>query len=119
MLSGTLLAHPRCQTVFGWDAVPLQQAAAQLNDPQLLEASAALATIASTASSNLLLNLSEASASTWKQQPWRLLQFSPEAQQRWGIRRVSQQAMADGHWGVVLKGSEKGLFTATLYDLSK
>lgn len=105
VLSGTLLAHPRCQTVFGWDAVPLQQAAAQLNDPQLLEVSAALATIASTASSNLLLNLSEASASTWKQEPWRLLQFSPEAQQRWGIRRVSQQAMADGRWGVVVESS--------------
>lgn len=25
----------------------------------------------------------------------------------------------DGHWGVVLKGSEKGLFTATIYDLSR
>lgn len=25
----------------------------------------------------------------------------------------------DGNWGVVLKGSEKGLFTATVYDLSK
>jgi hypothetical protein len=25
----------------------------------------------------------------------------------------------DGQWGVVLKGSEKGLFTATIYDLSR
>ena len=105
VLSGTLLAHPRCQSVFGWSEVPLQQAAEQLGDPQLLEASAALGAIESTASSNLLLSLSEAQAAAWRQQPWRLLQFSAAAQERWGIRRVSQQAMAGGRWGVVVESS--------------
>ena len=105
VLSGTLLASPRCQSVFGWPEVPLQQAAARLGDPQLLQATAALGDITSTASSNLLLTFSEASAGAWRQQPWQLLQFSAAAQQRWGIRRVSQQAMAGGRWGVVVESS--------------
>jgi predicted NAD/FAD-dependent oxidoreductase len=105
VLSGTLLAHPRCQAVFGWPEVPLQQAAAQLGESQLLEAATALAAIDAQASSNLLLSLSETSAAAWRQQPWRLLQFSPNAQERWGIRRVSLQVMAAGRWGVVVESS--------------
>lgn len=105
VLSGTLLAHPRCQAVFGWPEVPLQQAAAQLGEPQLLEAASALAAIDAQASSNLLLSLSETGAAAWRQQPWRLLQFTAAAQQRWGIRRVSLQAMAGGRWGVVVESS--------------
>jgi predicted NAD/FAD-dependent oxidoreductase len=105
VLSGTLLAHPRCQSVFGWPEVPLQQAANQWGDPQLLAAASSLAAIESVPSSNLLLSLSETSAAAWRQQPWRLLQFSPAAQERWGIRRVSLQAMAGGRWGVVVESS--------------
>ena len=105
VLSGTLLAHPRCQTVFGWPDVPLQQAATQLGEPQLCAAATALSQIESTASSNLLLSLSEASAAAWRLQPWRLLQFTPDAQERWGIRRVSMQAMPAGQWGVVVESS--------------
>lgn len=105
VLSGTLLAHPRCQTAFGWADVPLQQAAAQRGEPQLLAAAAALAAIASQASSNLLLSLSEASAAAWRQQPWRLLQFNTAAQERWGIRRVSLQTMAAGRWGLVVEST--------------
>ena len=105
VLSGTLLAHPRCQAVFGWPEVPLQQAASQLGEPQLLAAAAALSGIHSQASSNLLLSLGENSAAAWRLQPWRLLQFNPAAQQRWGIRRVSLQAMGNGRWGVVVESS--------------
>ena len=105
VLSGTLLAHPRCQTVFGWPEVPLQQAARQLGEPQLLAAAAALSKIESQASSNLLLSLGEANAAAWRLQPWRLLQFTQDAQERWGIRRVSLQAMTGGRWGLVAESS--------------
>ena len=105
VLSGTLLAHPRCQAVFGWPEVPLQKAASQLGEPQLLAAAAALSGIHSQASSHLLLSLGESSAAAWRLQPWRLLQFHPAAQQRWGIRRVSLQAMESGRWGVVVESS--------------
>jgi predicted NAD/FAD-dependent oxidoreductase len=105
VLSGTLLAHPRCQTVFGWPEIPLQQAATQRGEPQLLAAATALSRIQSHASSNLLLSLGAVSAAAWRLQPWRLLQFSPEAQERWGIRRVSLQVMSGGRWGVVVESS--------------
>ena len=105
VLSGTLLAHPRCQAVFGWPEVPLQAAATALQDPELQAAAAALAAIESQPSSNLLLSLPEAKAAAWRLQPWRLLQFSTSAQERWGLRRVSLQAMAAGRWGVVVESS--------------
>ena len=73
MLSGTLLAHPRCRTVFGWPELPLQQAAERCGDPALTEAAASLARIESAASSNLLLVLPAALAAPWLSLPWRLL----------------------------------------------
>jgi predicted NAD/FAD-dependent oxidoreductase len=105
VLSGSLLAHPRCQQVFGWDGVPLQQAAATLHDAQLDQAATALASLEATASSNLLLVLPPELTAPWQAEPWRLLQFSPAAQQRWGLRRVSLQAQADGRWAVVAESS--------------
>ncbi|MEB3234785.1 MAG: NAD(P)-binding protein [Cyanobacteriota bacterium] len=105
VLSGTLLAHPRCQQVFGWDGVPLQQAAAALGDPLLDEAAAALALMKASASSNLLLSLPPELARIWREQPWRLLQFNPQAQRRWGLRRVSLQQHAGGRWAVVAESS--------------
>lgn len=105
VLSGTLLAHPRCQAVFGWPEVPLQAAAETLGDAQLLEAAARLAAIDSTASSNLLLTLPVELAAAWLALPWRLLQLSPAAQERWGLRRVSLQPLADGRCAVVAESS--------------
>ncbi|MFZ9850462.1 MAG: hypothetical protein ACO3EF_07815, partial [Vulcanococcus sp.] len=102
---GTLLAHPRCRTVFGWPDVPLQQAAQRCGDAALLQAAADLAAIASTVSSNLLLVLPAAAAATWLALPWRLLQFSPAAQERWGLRRLSLQPLADGRCGLVAESS--------------
>ena len=105
VLSGTLLAHPRCQAVFGWPEVPLQAAAETLGDAQLLEAAARLAAIDSTASSNLLLTLPAELAAAWLALPWRLLQLSPAAQERYGLRRVSLQPLADGRCAVVAESS--------------
>jgi predicted NAD/FAD-dependent oxidoreductase len=107
VLSGTLLAHPRCQTVFGWPEVPLQEAAAPLADPQLQQALAHLAAIGSQASSNLLLSLPAATASAWLAQPYRLLQCSPAAQERWGLRRLSIQPLTAGGCAVVAESSSR------------
>ena len=105
VLSGTLLAHPRCRAVFGWPEVPLQAAAEALGDAQLLEAAARLAAIDSTASSNLLLTLPAELAADWLALPWRVLQLSTAAQERWGLRRVSLQPLADGRCAVVAESS--------------
>ena len=105
VLSGTLLAHPRCRSMLGWDGVPLQQAAAALGDRQLDQAAAALAAIDSAASSNLLLVLPPELTPLWRNQPWRLLQCTAMALQRWGLRRVSLQPQADGRWAVVAESS--------------
>jgi predicted NAD/FAD-dependent oxidoreductase len=104
VLSGTLLANPRCRQVFGWGDVPLQTAAAQRHDPQLQQACQALAAMGSQASSNLLLPLPPEPAAAWQGQPWRLLQFTAEAQGRWGLRRVSLQPQQPG-WAVVAESS--------------
>ena len=105
VLSGTLLAHPRCKSVFGWSEVPLQAAAATLADPQLDEASRQLASLESLGSSNLLLTLPQAAAAAWLALPWRLLQATASAQQRWGLRRITIQPLADGRCTVVAESS--------------
>jgi hypothetical protein len=105
VLSGTLMAHPRCRSMLGWDGVPLQQAAAALGDRQLDQAAAALAAIDAPASSNLLLVLPPELTPLWLDQPWRLLQCTAMAQQRWGLRRVSLQPQADGRCAVVAESS--------------
>jgi hypothetical protein len=105
VLSGTLMAHPRCRSMLGWDGVPLQQAAAALGDRQLDQAAAALAAIDAPASSNLLLVLPTELTPLWLDQPWRLLQCTAMAQQRWGLRRVSLQPQADGRCAVVAESS--------------
>ncbi|MFZ9229930.1 MAG: NAD(P)-binding protein, partial [Prochlorococcaceae cyanobacterium] len=105
VLSGTLLGQRRCQELLGWDAVPLQRAASLRADPMLDQAAAAIAATTATASSNLLLKLPAALTSSWLQQPWRLLQFSAAAQQRWGLRRVSLQPQSDGAVAVVAESS--------------
>jgi len=105
VLSGTLLAHPRCRTVFGWPEVPLQAAAERCGDPALQQAAVHLAAIDSAASSNLLLVLPAAVAGPWLALPWRLLQFSPAAQERWHLRRLSLQPLGDGRCGLVAESS--------------
>ena len=105
VLSGTLLAHPRGQQVFGWTEIPLEQAAQQLADPQLSAAQAQLAAIDAQASCNLLATLPPESAQAWLALPWDLLQCSPTAQERWGLRRIGVQPLADGRCVVVAESS--------------
>lgn len=105
VLSGSLLAHPRCRMVFGWPDVPLQRAAALSDDPALTAAATALAGLESHGSSNLLRHLSPEQAAPWLEQPWRLLQLQPPAQQRWGLRRLSLQQLGDGRCTLVAESS--------------
>lgn len=105
VLSGTLLAHPRCRSLFGWPEVPLHRAAAAIGDPQLRQAAELLAQLNSDASSQLLLTLPAAAAQPWLAMPWRLLQFSSAAQERWGLRRVTIQPLAEGRCAVVAESS--------------
>ena len=101
LLAGTLLAHPRGPQVFGWSEVPLAAAARQLADPQLVAALQAIAALESEARSNLLLVIAAAAAQPWLALPFRHLSFTPAAQQRWGLERLSIQPLAAGRVVVV------------------
>lgn len=101
VLSGTLLAHPRTSLILGWPDVPLKTAAAGLGDLQLEHALTTIAGIRSEARSNLLAVLDPAAARDWLALPFQLLGFDAAAQQRWGLRRVSVQALRDGRCAVV------------------
>ena len=105
VLSGSLLAHPRAQSVFGWPEVPLQVVAEERGDPQLLAAQRHLAGMSARASANLLLSLPAEAAQPWLAQPWRLLQCQEPAQQRWGLRRISIQPLACDRAAVVAESS--------------
>jgi predicted NAD/FAD-dependent oxidoreductase len=101
VLSSTLLAHPRTGSLFGWPTVPLKEAAESLGDLQLDHALTTIAGIRSEARSNLLVVLDPTAALPWLTLPFRLLSFDAAAQQRWGLRRVSIQPLADQRCAVV------------------
>ena len=106
VLSGTLLAHPRCQLIFGWPDVPLPRVAAGLRDLQLDHALITLAGIRFEARSNLLLLFESDAAIPWRALPFTLISFDAAAQQRWGLRRISIQPLADGRCAVVAHSSD-------------
>jgi predicted NAD/FAD-dependent oxidoreductase len=105
VLSSTLLAHPRCQLILGWPDVPLAQAAAALGDWQLDHVLTTLAGLRLEARSNLLLLFAGDAAQAWRALPFRLVNFDAAAQQRWGLRRLSIQPLADGRCAVVAHSS--------------
>jgi predicted NAD/FAD-dependent oxidoreductase len=105
VLSGTLLAHPRCQLVLGWPDVPLAEAASSLGDWQLDHVLTTLAGVRFEARSNLLLVFAQEQARAWRALPFRLVNFDAAAQQRWGLRRLSIQPLADGRCAVVAHSS--------------
>ena len=105
VLTGTLLAHPRSRLTFGWPTPPLRAVAERLQDPGLHHALAAIAALRFEARSSLLLRLSPEEAANWQALPFRLLTFTPAAQLRWGLWRVSIQPLADGSCAVVAHSS--------------
>lgn len=115
VLSSTLLAHPRCQLILDWPDVPLAAAAAGLGDWQLDHALTTLAGLRLEARSNLLLVFAGAAAQAWRALPFRLVNFDAAAQQRWGLRRLSIQPLADGRCAVVAHSSHA--FAADYLDV--
>jgi len=105
VLSGTLLVHPRCQTLLGWPEPPLQPLARTLGDPQLQRAAAAIAAIDSSPRCALLLLIPPAAAEAWRRLPFRLLSFEAAAERRWGLWRLSIQPLEDGRCAVVAHSS--------------
>jgi predicted NAD/FAD-dependent oxidoreductase len=101
VLSGTLLAHPRCQALLGWPEPPLQPLVRQLGDGQLERAAAAIASIDCSPRSALLLLIQPPLAEAWRRLPFRLLSFDAAAQARWGLSRLSIQPLEDGRCVVV------------------
>jgi renalase len=105
VLSGTLLAHPRCQLILGWPDVPLAVVAAALGDWQLDHVLTTLAGLRFEARSNLLLVFDGDGARVWRALPFSLVNFDAAAQQRWGLRRIRIQPLADGRCAVVAHSS--------------
>lgn len=101
VLTGTLLAHPRCRELLGCDPVPLEAANHQLQDPQLTQALAAIASLRYDPRLALLLRLEADQARAWRALPFRHLWLSAAARQRWGLERIVLQPLADGRCGVV------------------
>ena len=105
VLSSTLLAHPRSRQIFGWEEVPLKQAAERLGDLRLEHALTVIAGIRTEARSNLLVLLEAAAAGPWADLPFSLLHFDAAAQQRWGLQRITVQPLSDGRCAVVAHSS--------------
>jgi len=105
VITGNLLAHPRSAGLLGWPQPPLAALAEQLNDPLLRETVRLLAGIDFEARCNLLAVLQGEAAAPWQALPFRQLGFTPSAQERWGLRRLSIQPQADGRCGVVVHSS--------------
>ncbi len=102
VLSGTLLAHPRCRALLGCAEVPLAAANRQLQDPAVTRALTAIAGLHYDPRLALLLRLETGAAQTWRALPFRHLWFSEAARQRWGLERISLQPASDGRCGVVI-----------------
>lgn len=101
VLSGTLLAHPRCRDLLGCEEIPLAAANRQLRDPDLERALSAIAGLSYDPRLALLLRLEASQAQAWLALPFRHLWLSEAARQRWGLERITLQPLADGRCGVV------------------
>lgn len=105
IFTGTLLAHPRSRLIFGWPQPPLHVLADKLQDAGLNHALAAIAAQRFEARSSLLMRVAQEEAAHWQGLPFRLLAFTSGAQQRWGLWRLSMQALTDGSYAVVAHSS--------------
>lgn len=101
VLSGTLLAHPRCLPLLGLAEIPLQAVQRQRADPALEQVLTAVDGLRYDPRLALLLRLEGAAATPWQTLPFRHLELSEAARARWGLERLSVQPGPQGRWGVV------------------
>lgn len=107
VLSGTLLAHPRCRQRLACSLPPLQAAAASLQDPELEGALSAIAATGNAPRCCLLLVLPADAAALWLQLPFRLLTIAAEASWARGLERLTIQPLPDGRCAVVAQGDAR------------
>lgn len=112
VLSGTLLAHPRCLSLLGLEEVPLQVASRGLADAALEQLLAAVAHLRYDPRLALLAILEAEQAVRWRQLPCSHLEFTPEAQRRWGLERILLQPQPGDRLGLVVQ-ARSDRFTAT------
>ncbi|MEB3270387.1 MAG: NAD(P)-binding protein [Synechococcus sp.] len=103
VLSGTLLAHPRCLALLGLEEVPLQRAGRELADPALERLLAAVAHLRYDPRLALLAVLEGAQAALWRQLPFAHLEFTAAAQRRWGLERILLQPQSGDRLGLVVQ----------------
>jgi predicted NAD/FAD-dependent oxidoreductase len=106
VLSGSLLAHPRSTELLGWPEVPLRQVAATSRDGRLQTAVTAIGKIRWEGRLNLLTVIPADQAEPWRDLPFRLGACRPEAQERWGLSRLSIQPLVDGRCVVVVHSTD-------------
>ncbi len=102
VLSGTLLAHPRSQSLLGWPDIPLREAVGVGMDPALDQVLNHLLQAKSSQRWNLMLDLPQpaVSANPMPRQLW----LTERAQQRWGVERLVMHPQRNGRLGVVMHG---------------
>jgi predicted NAD/FAD-dependent oxidoreductase len=96
VLSSSLLAHPRCRTLLGWETVPLHEAAENTADPLLIRAAAALGAMDWQARYNLMLVIPAVLSGPWRALTFRLLSCAEGS-----LQRLSVQPLVDGRCAVV------------------
>jgi predicted NAD/FAD-dependent oxidoreductase len=97
VLSGSLLAHPRCRNLLGWESVPLLEAAECTGDARLIEAVRAIGGMDWQARWNLMTVIEADRAGPWHALPFRLLSCAHGP-----LERMSVQPLEDGRCVVVL-----------------
>lgn len=114
VLSGTLLAHPRCLPLLDCSEIPLAAANRRLQDPQLDRALAAVASLGQDPRLALLFWVTGKALDRWQQLPFRQLGFTEQAQERWGLERVILQPQANQPelLGVVVQARPAALIRA-------
>jgi len=105
VLSGTLLAHPRCLAVLGLEEVPLQRAGRALADPALERLLAAVARLRYDPRLALLAVLEGAQAAPWRRLPFAHLELTTAAQRRWGLERILLQPQPGDRLGLVVQAA--------------